>query len=487
MRTSHPSPASPTHDNQTVADRHALLGSSSRQRWWHSPGLWLLVTALLLSLAALLWWQAGRNSQQRVSYITHTAERGNIAMSVAANGTLQPRSTVAVGSELSGTVRRVGAEVNDHVRKGQVLVELDTDKLQATLNRARATLASAQARLLQAQTSAAAAQATLQRQQELHRASGGQMPSATEMDSARTAAAAARADVAVASASVQDARAVLQTARADLGKAAIKSPIDGIVLTRNVDAGNAVAASLQAVTLFSIAEDLTQLHLEVAVDEADVGAVAPGQQASFTVSAWPGRRYPATVTRVNYGSTKTDNVVTYTALLAVENADLSLRPGMTATATIHASERSSVLLVPNAALRFTPTGFNADGSPASAAPAGGGRPGSGAGNSNQSGLLGQLMPTPQRPGMPRSRPQRGSDTGAAGMQGAGVQRTVWVLRSADTQGATSPKGGADAQGNTPVPVRVRTGISDGRMTEITSGALQPGDRVITDQRSGAAR
>lgn len=483
MRTSHSSSASSTHADQTVADKHALLGTSGPHHWWHNPGLWLLVIALLLTLTAFLWWQTGRNSQQRVSYITHTAARGNIALTVAANGTLQPRSTVAVGSELSGTVRRVGAEVNDHVRKGQVLVELDTDKLQATLNRARATLASAQARLLQAQTSAATAQATLQRQQELHRASGGQMPSATEMDSAQSAAAAARADVAIASASVQDARAVLQTARADLGKAAIKAPIDGIVLTRNVDAGNAVAASLQAVTLFSIAEDLTQLHLEVAVDEADVGAVAPGQQASFTVSAWPGRRYPATVTRVNFGSTKTDNVVTYTALLAVENADLSLRPGMTATATIHASDRSDVLLVPNAALRFTPTGFNADGSPASAAPAGGGRS-SGPGNGNQRGLLGQLMPTPQRPGMPRSRPQRGADTGT-GTQNPGVQRTVWVLRSADTKNTGAQKV-PDADANMPVPVRVRTGISDGRMTEITSDALQPGDRVITDQRSGAS-
>ena len=151
-----------------------------------------------------------------------------------------------------------------------------------------------------------------------------------------------------------DAQAALSTDEINLSKASIRSPTDGVVLTRSVDPGNAVAASLQAVTLFTVAEDLTQLRLQVYVDEADVGSVAVGQKASFTVSAYPSRKYPATITRVAFGSTITDNVVTYLTYLDVDNTDLSLRPGMTATATITATQRNDVLLVPNTALRFTP-------------------------------------------------------------------------------------------------------------------------------------
>jgi HlyD family secretion protein len=153
---------------------------------------------------------------------------------------------------------------------------------------------------------------------------------------------------------VDDARAALSTDVTNLSKASIRSPIDGVVLTRTVEPGNAVAASLQAVTLFTLAEDLTRLRLDVSVDEADVGSVKLDQKASFTVSAYPSRRYPAKVTRVSFGSTKTDNVVTYITWLEVDNSDLSLRPGMTAAATITSTERNDVLLVPNTALRFTP-------------------------------------------------------------------------------------------------------------------------------------
>ncbi len=163
------------------------------------------------------------------------------------------------------------------------------------------------------------------------------------------------ADEASARASVTDAQAALSTDQTNLSKASIVAPTDGVVLTRNVDPGNAVAASLQAVTLFTVAEDLTQLRLWVYVDEADVGAVKVGQNATFTVSAYPTRKFPARITRVGFGSTITDNVVTYLTYLDVDNADLSLRPGMTATATITATQRNDVLLVPNTALRFTPT------------------------------------------------------------------------------------------------------------------------------------
>ena len=181
------------------------------------------------------------------------------------------------------------------------------------------------------------------------------MPSATELDTARAALARAEASEASANANVAVARATLSTDETNLTKASIRSPIDGVVLSRSVDPGNAVAASLQAVTLFSVAENLAQLQLEASVDEADVGAVKVGQKATFTVSAYPSRRFPATIRRVAFGSTTTNNVVTYVATLDVDNSDLALRPGMTAVATIVATERNDVLLVPNTALRFSPT------------------------------------------------------------------------------------------------------------------------------------
>ncbi|MBS0493159.1 MAG: efflux RND transporter periplasmic adaptor subunit, partial [Proteobacteria bacterium] len=224
----------------------------------------------------------------------------------------------------------------------------------------------------------------------------------------------------------------------------------------------AVAASLQAVTLLTLAEDLSRLRLEVNVDEADVGAVQPGQQASFTVSAYPSRPYPARTTRVAFGSTKTDNVVTYITYLEVDNADLSLRPGMTAAATITSTERNDVLTVPNTALRFTPTGASGDGAQQPGAAAGGDKAGS--------GIVGQLMP--------RMPPPTGQRRGAAnGKKGDGL-RQIWLLED-----------------GTPRALRVKVGISDGRMTEVEvegGGAgegqgLQPGMLVITDQLAAGAR
>jgi HlyD family secretion protein len=244
-------------------------------------------------------------------------------------------------------------------------------------------------------------------------------------------------------ANVTSARATLATDETNLSKASIRSPLDGVVLSRSVDPGNAVAASLQAVTLFSVAENLTQLRLDVNVDEADVGSVKAGQQASFTVSAYPARRYPATIQRVAFGSTKTDNVVTYVTTLNVDNTDLSLRPGMTAAATIVAVERNDVLLVPNTALRFSPSTANASGA----------KPG------GSSTVMSTLMPR-----MPRtSAPRRATETNG----NAPGTRQIWLLK--------------DGQ---PVAQTVQTGISDGRHTEVSGEGLSEGLAVITDQRNG---
>lgn len=454
----------------TSKEVQELLGDGLARRWWQSPTVWIGVVAIVGAAGASAYWQHQQQVNAKPVYVAEAVKRGNLSITVSANGTLQPTRTVNVGSELSGTVRRVLVDVNDEVKQGQVLVVLDTDKLNAQLNRSKASVASALARLQQAQATLKEARSNFARQEEVHRLSAGKVPSAAEMDAGRASVDRAVADEAAARASVDDARAALQTDETNLSKASIKSPIDGVILTRSVDPGNAVAASLQAVTLFTVAEDLKKLRLEVSVDEADIGQVQTGQRASFTVSAHPSRTYPAEVTRVDYGSTKTDNVVTYLARLGVRNEDLSLRPGMTASASIRANERSDVLLVPNAALRFTPVGMQAPTVPgaAPAAERSGGAGGErsprpqGASGSNSGGIMGQLMP-------PRPRMSRGGAGGSQAM-GPGQTRYVWVL-----------------EGEQPVAVQVKTGISDGRMTEVDSEKLAEGAQVITDQRSGAAR
>jgi HlyD family secretion protein len=428
-------------------DVDELIGAP-RRAWWRRPSLWI-GTLLLVGAAAGagLWWSQ-RGARAQPSYVTAPVTRGDLQMQVTANGTLQPTRTTNIGSEMSGTVAEVYVDINDSVKKGQVLVQLDVAKLKDQIVRSRASLAAAQANVAQAVATTKEAQGNLGRLEEVHRISGGKVPSQAELDTARATLDRARAEENSAHAGVNNARAALSTDETNLRKASIRAPGDGVVLTRQVDPGNAVAASLQAVTLFTIADDLRHLRLLVNVDEADVGSMAVGQQATFTVSAYPNRKYPATVNRVAYGSTTTDNVVTYQAQLDVDNQDLSLRPGMTATATITAARRQQVLLVPNTALRFTPGGATA------AAPASGAR----------SGIVGSLMP--RAPGLGGRR--SGNAAGAAA-QAPGL-RQVWVLR--------------DGQ---PVAIPVTTGLTDGRVTEVTGDRLEAGLQVITDQRSGAAR
>ncbi len=427
---------------------HALLDVPAARPWWRRPRTWIAAGALLAAAGGLAWWQAQREASAAPSYTTQPVTRGTLRLQVTANGTLQPTRSVNIGSELSGTVARVLVDVNDRVKKGQVLVELDTAKLSDQILRSRASLAAARARVAQAGATLKEAQGNLARLEEVARLSGGKVPSKAELDTGRAAVARAEAEAASARAAVAEAQAALSTDETNLKKASIRSPTDGVVLTRNVDPGNAVAASLQAVTLFTIAEDLTKLRLQVNVDEADVGAVQVGQKANFTVSAYPGRRYPASITRVAYGSTITENVVTYVTYLDVDNADLSLRPGMTATATITATERRDVLLVPNTALRFTP----AQAGPQAQASGGGG-----------SNLMGSLMPR-----MPRGAgPRRGGGEGGPNAA-AGTQRQLWVL-----------------QDGAPVALRVTAGISDGRHTEVSGEGLGEGLQVITEQRSAA--
>ncbi len=421
-------------------DLQSLLGQDRVPRWWRRPMVWVVIASLLLLGLGWSWWQAQQASKAAPVYVTEALKRGDVTLTVSANGTLQPTRSVNIGSELSGTVKRVHVDVNDRIQAGQVLVELDTAKLLDQVTQSRAGLASAQAQLAQAGATLQETRATLARFEEVARLSDGKVPSAAELDAARAAVERAVAGESAAHAAVAQARAGLATNETNLSKASIRSPINGVVLSRTVDPGNAVAASLQAVTLFSVAEDLTQLRLDVAVDEADVGAVKVDQKATFTVSAFPARRYPAVINRVAFGSTKTDNVVTYTTTLNVDNSDLSLRPGMTAAATIVAREAKDVLLVPNTALRFSPAST-------AAAPA-------------DTSILSKMMPRPPRSTTPKTA---GTDRRSGG------PRQVWVLQ--------------DGQ---PMALQVKVGISDGRNTEVSGEGLTEGMAVITEQRSGAA-
>lgn len=406
--------------------------SKSFPRRW----LWLAGALLVTAVAILLLLRSG-NKSEMPQYRTAAAEMGNLVVKVSATGKLQPTNQVDVGSELSGIVDQVNVDVNDQVTKGQVLARLDLAKLRDAVAKSRASLEAAQAQLAQMQATVVEARSTMSRFRQVSLLSGGKVPSRTEMDAAEANLKRAEANVANARASVSQARATLQTNETDLTKASIRSPVNGVVLSRAVEPGQTVAASFQAPVLFTLAEDLSKMELQVDVDEADVGQVKTGQKATFSVDAWPGRQYSAVITRVGYGSQEKDGVVSYLTVLAVDNNDLSLRPGMTGTADITTLTRTNVLQVPNAALRFSPPEKNATEKK---------RGGS---------IVSTLMPRPPRRTAKAQQPVA-----------AGTPR-VWVLRE-----------------GRPVAIEVRTGATNGKMTEIVGGALKAGMEVITESLGG---
>lgn len=406
---------------------------------------WAAVAVGVVLLVLLLMRLFGSGAEA-TRYATDTVDRGNLTVTISATGNLQPTNQVDVGSQISGLVTEVNVDNNDRVKIGQVLARIDTSTLRDAIDRSRAALNAAQAQLVEARATSQQNQANLRRLLEVFRLSGGKVPSATELDTGRAEAARAAAGVSSAEAAIAQARAQLASDQTQFNRALIKSPVNGVVLSRQIEPGQTVAASLNAPVLFQIAEDLSQMRLEVKVDEADVGQVAAGQRATFTVDAFPGRTFPARVERVDVGansganasssaasSASTGTVVAYTARLTVDNPDLILRPGMTATAEIVTTEKQNVLLVPNAALRFTPGGE-----------------GAGAGG----GVTDVLVPR---------RPRRGNRAERTVTIGRGSRQTVYVL--SDT--------------GTPRPIQVVVGDTNGTVTEVSGGGLRPGMKVIT--------
>jgi HlyD family secretion protein len=408
----------------------------SSRRGWRGT---IAVLAVVVVGGVLFHLFSGRGDDALAHYLTEEATIGPLVVSISASGTLQPTRSVDVGSELSGTLEAVLVEENEVVVKGQVVARLDTAKLSDAVTKSKAVLAAARAAVAQSEATLGEARAHRERLAEVARLSGGKVPSKSELDTAEAAWRRAVADLASARAQVSQAEATLQTDETNIQKAVIRSPINGVVLARKVEPGQTVAAQMTTPVLYTIAEDLTQMELQVKVDEADVGSVQLGQSASFTVSAWPGRDFPATIRRIGLGSTITDNVVTYKTVLIVANDDLALRPGMTATARIVTARRENVLRVPNAALRFTPPVASAD--------------------EASGGVLSRIFPRPPRP-VKKVQMRL--------VEAPGMTREIWVLK--------------DGQ---PVAVTVRTGVSNGRLTEIVGSDLQAGDAVIVDYQEKA--
>ena len=384
--------------------------------------------AVLLLVSLLSWWLWPGNNGNTYHYQTTEIQKADLTVTVTATGVLQPLNQVDVGTEISGTVQQVLVDFNDRVVAGQVLARLDTEQLAAKLRQSQAALALARAQVKENEATVLETRANLRRAVNIQKQKLGTQEL---VDTAQAAYARAAAALERAKAQVTQAMAQLDSDKTTLDKAEIRSPINGIVLKRQIEPGQTVAASLQTPILFTLAESLAQMELHVSVDEADVGMVKEGQHATFKVDAFPQRSFPATISQVRFAPQTIDGVVTYETLLAVNNEDLALRPGMTATAEIIVQQLQNVLQVPNTALRFQPPKQK---------------------SKQKSSLLRQLFS--RHP--PSSRQASKSNDTAK-------EHSVWILRNGQ-----------------PVKIKLMIGASDGRMTQVTSGKLEAGMQVIVD-------
>lgn len=321
---------------------------SPPRRSWGWLGAAVLAIAVV---AAVAFFLRPSSSGADARFQTQPVERGDLTVTVTAVGKLQPLDEVTISSELSGIVRRVLVDTNDTVAEGQVLAELDTEVLTAQARQSHATVEASSASLQQALVTVKANEVAYRRAEGLATAGAGSQAS---LDQAKATYETSVAAVALAEAQLRQARASDEAAHINLGKAQVVSPIDGVVLERNVEPGQAVVSALQAATLFRVARDLSRMTVEVELDEADVGRIQPGQAADFTVATYSDRVFDAVVEKVDLAPLSSAEVVTYGAELRLDNADLALRPGMTATVAITTESFEDHVLVPNAALRFEP-------------------------------------------------------------------------------------------------------------------------------------
>jgi len=353
-------------------------------------------------------------------YRTQPVSRGPLVTDVSATGTVNPVVTVQVGTYVSGPVQAIYADFNAAVKKGQLVAKIDPRPFELRVQQAEATAANARAKLAKAHADVRYKSLNLERNRRLAREG---IVAQDLIDTTVSALDQARADVALEDAEVQQADAALAEARVNLGYTDIISPVDGVVVSRSVDVGQTVAASFQTPTLFLIAEDLTKMQVDTNVSESDIGVIREGQRATFTVDAFPDRQFTGTVTQVRNAPQNVQNVITYDVVVGAGNADLALRPGMTANVSVETGRRDDALRVPTAALRFRP--HTAEG------------------------------------GTPRSTASPGSHGASGGAKDAPAHARVFILRD-----------------GRPAPVPLETCLSDDSFTEVTRGALNEGDAVI---------
>jgi len=382
----------------------------------------LLIIAVLAVVILFLLIFVAKDKKSEAMFVTAEAQRGDISILVTATGSLEAVTTVQVGSQVSGTISALYVDFNDRVRKGQVVAQLDPTFLKAQV-------AQAQADLQRATASAELSEKEYERALSLF---GKNMISESERDISLT-------NYQLAAAQEKSARAALDRARTNLDYATIVSPIDGVVISRDVDVGQTVAASLQAPTLFTIAQDLAEMQVNTSIDEADIGQIEEGQEVLFTVDAYPNLTFNGKVKQIRLSPEIIQNVVTYNVIIEVSNPELLLKPGMTANVTVLVNHREDVLKVPAGALRF--------------------RPPMEGGESSSEGVRAGMPPSGSRPPMQGSTPSRPKSPERA------TQDRLWIL---------------DQQGK-PQPVPVQIGISDGSSVEIVSGDLKEGDPVIIGQ------
>jgi HlyD family secretion protein len=409
--------------------------------------VWILVG--VLALAGGSYMLRGRSAPVR--FTTGSVDRGDVVEVVGATGTLEAVVTVQLGSQVSGTIQSLHADFNSTVRKGQVVARLDPSLFEARLGQARANLLAARANVDRARSTVEDMRQKYERAKEL---AAQRLLPATELETAKANHDGAVAQLKANEAAESQAQANLNQAQVDLSHTIITTPIDGVVISRNVDVGQTVAASFQAPVLFLIANDLARMRVNASVDEADVGRVREGQDVTFHVDAFPEREFAGSVEQVRLNPTTVSNVVSYNTIVAVDNHDLLLRPGMTATVSIIVRKAENALRLPAAALRFRPEGYVRPG----------GRPG---------GAIPGAATAAERPaagGPRRTRPAESAGPPQAGEQRrAGRPTTVFVL---------------DATGQ-PKAVEVRVGISDGQYVELRDG-LEEGAAVITGTQIAGA-
>jgi HlyD family secretion protein len=420
---------------------------------------WIALFAVVAAAGIAGWRYHEAHRGPDIQYKTASVEQRRIVGKVTASGTLSALVTVQVGTQVSGRVQKLFADFNSTVKKGDPVAKIDPQLFEASVQQAQANFLSAKAAVATAAATALNAKKQLERTQALHDQN---LASQADLDTAEAALATGNAAVDSAKASVAQAVASLHQAEVNLSYTTIVSPIDGVVISRSVDVGQTVAASLQTPTLFTIAQDLTKMQVDTSVAEGDVGRLQVGMRTYFTVDSFPGQRFFGTIRQIRNAATTVQNVVTYDAVIDVDNPELKLRPGMTANVTVVYAERPSAIAVSNAALRFRPPPSlagagsaateesrrhnRADGSGGSAGEGHGDRP-------------------PHGDGQARAEGQgRGENHhGAAAGSDAAETRTLWVMRGA-----------------TPQQITVHAGLTDGTVTEIVDGDVHPGDAVVVD-------